>query len=390
MSKRQRLLPGMRKVTLASGEVRYEVTLDAGPDPVTGKRRQTRKRYKTLDEATAAHAKISSEVDAGTYVARSAITVEQLCSDYIAGRHNLRATSLSKLEYDLAPLRERHGGKAVQSLTKRHIDDLVKDLLAGGTLTAKGRKRKPWSAAAVNKVIATVQQVLADAVGQGLIPRNVAAAVDRVPVPYKSMNTYTEAEVRKLLSAAATDRNGHAWHLALCGLRRGEIAGLRWSDIDFEAGTLSIATNRVMAGSKAVENEPKTETSRRTLPLSAPLKAALEAARLRQKKERLELGPDYGSGVAVMSNEAGEPYNPAVLSRYWREFAERAGVRPLRLHDCRHTAATMLHLQGVPVAVIAAWIGHSNAAFTMQVYAHSQDDALKGAASVFGAVVTST
>ena len=118
-------------------------------------------------------------------------------------------------------------------------------------------------------------------------------------------------------------------------------------------------------------------------------KAALEAARVRQMKERLELGPDYGSGEAVVSNEAGEPYNPAVLSRYWREFAERAGVRALRLHDCRHTAATTLHLQGVPVAVIAAWIGHSNAAFTMQVYAHSQNDALKDAASVLGSVVTS-
>ncbi|WP_231912009.1 tyrosine-type recombinase/integrase [Rhodococcus sp. HS-D2] len=278
---------------------------------------------------------------------------------------------------------------AVQALTKRHIDDLVRDLVAGGTFTAKGRKRKPWSAAAVNKVIATVQQVLADAVEQGLISRNVAGGVDRVPVPYKAMDTYTAAEVRTLLTAASKDRNGHAWHLALAGLRRGEIAGLRWSDVNLEAGTLSIATNRVMAGGRAVENEPKTETSRRTLPLSAPLKAALEAARVRQMKERLELGPDYGSGEAVVSNEAGEPYNPAVLSRYWREFAERAGVRALRLHDCRHTAATTLHLQGVPVAVIAAWIGHSNAAFTMQVYAHSQNDALKDAASVLGAVVTS-
>jgi integrase len=388
MSRRQRLLPGMRKVTLASGEVRYEVTLDAGTHPVTGKRRQTRKRYKTLDEATAAHAHITSEVDAGTYVARSAVTVDQLCADYLAGRHKLRATSLSKLEYDLAPLRERHGDLPVQALTKRHIDDLVRDLVAGGTFTAKGRKRKPWSAAAVNKVTSTVQQVLEDAVEQGIIPRNVAAGVDRVPVPYKEMDTYTPDEVRTLLAAAAHDRNGHAWHLALAGLRRGEIAGLRWSDVDLQAGTLSIATNRVMAGSRAVENEPKTATSRRTLPLSAPLKAALEAARVRQMKERLELGPDYGSGEAVVSNEAGEPYNPAVLSRYWREFAERAGVRALRLHDCRHTAATTLHLQGVPVAVIAAWIGHSNAAFTMQVYAHSQNDALKDAASVLGAVVT--
>ena len=329
----------MRKVALASGEVRYEVTLDAGAHPVTGKRRQTRKRYKTLDEATAAHAKITSEVDAGTYVARSAVTVEQLCSDYLAGRHNLRATSLSKLEYDLAPLRERHGDLPVQALTKRHIDDLVRDLVAGGTFTAKGRKRKPWSAAAVNKVTSTVQQVLEDAVEQGVIPRNVAAGVDRVPVPYKAMDTYTPDEVRTLLAAAAHDRNGHAWHLALAGLRRGEIAGLRWSDIDLQAGTLSIATNRVMAGSRTVENEPKTETSRRTLPLSAPLKAALEAARVRQMKERLELGPDYGSGEAVVSNEAGEPYNPAVLSRYWREFAERAGVRALRRHAGRPAVA---------------------------------------------------
>lgn len=389
MSRRQRLLPGMRKVTLKSGETRYEVTLDAGPDPVTGKRRQTRKRFKTLDDANAAYATIHSEVDAGSYVVRSAVTVDQACSDYLAGRHNLRATSLSKLEYDLGPLRERHGGMPLQALTKRHIDELVKDLRAGGTTTAKGRVRKAWSAAAVNKVIATIQQVLADAVTQGFIARNVAAGVDRVPVPYKAMDTYTPTEVRTLLAAAAEDRNGHAWHLALAGLRRGEIAGLRWSDVDLQAGTLSISTNRVMAGSRAVENEPKTETSRRTLPLSAPLKAALEAARVRQMRERLELGPDYGSGEAVVSNEAGEPYNPAVLSRYWREFADRAGARALRLHDCRHTAATTLHLQGVPVAVIAAWIGHSNAAFTMQVYAHSQNDALKDAASVLGAVVTS-
>ncbi|MCF8781256.1 site-specific integrase [Rhodococcus ruber] len=388
MSRRQRLLPGMRKVTLKSGEVRYEVTLDAGNDPVTGKRRQTRKRFKTLEEATRAHAAIAGEVDAGTYVVRSAVTVDQVCSDYIAGRHNLRATSLSKLEYDLAPLRERHSDMPLQALTKRHIDDLVRDLRAGGTTTAKGRVRKAWSAAAVNKVIVTIQQVLADAVEQGFIARNVAAGVDRVPVPYKAMGTYTADEVRTLLAAASKDRNGHAWHLALSGLRRGEIAGLRWTDVDLEAGTLSIATNRVMAGSRTVENEPKTVTSRRILPLSGPLKTALEAARVRQMRERLALGPDYGSGECVVSNEAGEPYNPAVLSRYWRDFAVKAGVRPLRLHDCRHTAATTLHLQGVPVAVIAAWIGHADASFTMQVYAHSQNDALKDAATVLGAIVT--
>lgn len=101
MSSRKRLPPGMKKVTLASGAIRYEVILDAGIDPVTEKRRQTRKRYASLDEANDAYAKIATQVNEGTYVARSSVTVEKACADYVAGRHKLRPTSLAKLENDL-------------------------------------------------------------------------------------------------------------------------------------------------------------------------------------------------------------------------------------------------------------------------------------------------
>lgn len=384
MSNRRRLPPGMRKVTLKSGAVRYEIILDAGPDPVTGKRRQTRKRYATLKEADAAYAEIGNEVARGTYVARSETTIEQLCADYIAGRHNLRATSRSKLEYDLAPMRERHGTSAAQSLTKRHLDDLVRDLGAGGTTTAKGRTRKPWSAAAVNKTIQAVNMVLADALHQGLVARNVAENIDRIPVPHKAMETYTPAEVAKFLAGVESDRNRHAWHLALSGLRRGEIAGLRWTDLDLAAEALAVSNNRTRAGGKTNEGEPKSAASRRTLPIPARLLVELKAAKVRQAKDKLELGPDYGSGEYVVSNEAGEAYAPSVLTSYWAAAAKSAKVRHIRLHDARHTAATTLHLQGVPVAVIAAWIGHTDASFTMRVYAHSQNDALKGAAEALG------
>jgi len=78
-----------------------------------------------------------------------------------------------------------------------------------------------------------------------------------------------------------------------------------------------------------------------------------------------------------VSNEVGEPYSPAVLSRYWRDTVKAAGVRHIKLHAARHTCATLMHLQGVPVAVIAAWIGHEDASLTMRRYAHSQDDALR-------------
>jgi integrase len=257
----------------------------------------------------------------------------------------------------------------------------VGDLLSGGTKTAKGRTRRPWGPLAVNKVTQAIAQVLADAQRQGLVTRNVAAHVDRVTPPHKAIDTYTEAEVQELLAAIADDRRCHAWELALSGLRRGEIAGLRWADVNLEAKELTITTNRVNAGGKTVENEPKSETSRRTLPLPDRLVSVLKTAKRRQTAERLALGGSYRSGAYVVSNEIGDPYTPSVLSRYWRETVEAAGLRHIKLHAARHTCATLMHLQGVPVAVIAAWIGHKDASLTMRLYAHSQEDALKAASA---------
>jgi integrase len=155
----------------------------------------------------------------------------------------------------------------VQRLTKSEIDVLVAELLAGGMKTAKGRTRRPRGADAVDKVTQSIAMVLADAKRQGLVARNVAEHVERVDRPHKDIDTYSEEEVRQLFSALADDRLAHAWELALSGLRRGEIAGLRWADVDLEAKTVAVANNLVAAGSKTVENDPKSETSRRTLPL---------------------------------------------------------------------------------------------------------------------------
>ncbi|WP_194786705.1 tyrosine-type recombinase/integrase [Mycobacteroides abscessus] len=92
-------------------------------------------------------------------------------------------------------------------------------------------------------------------------------------------------------------------------------------------------------------------------------------------------GSAYRSGTYVVSNEIGDPYTPDALSHLWREMLVRCGMRPIKLHAARHTCATLMHLQGVPIAVIAAWIGHKDAALTMRLYAHSQDEALKVAAT---------
>ena len=142
-----------------------------------------------------------------------------------------------------------------------------------------------------------------------------------------------------------------------------------------------MVNNRVDAGGPAVENDPKSAASRRTLPLPDRLVKVLWAAKKRQATERLALGEQYGPGEYVVCNEIGAPYHPQVLSRYWAEAVKAAGVRHIKLHGGRHTAATLMHLDGVPVAVIAAWIGHSDPTLTLRVYAHSQDEALKMAGS---------
>jgi integrase len=276
----------------------------------------------------------------------------------------------------------------VQRLTKANLDTLVADLLAGGTKTAKGRTRRAWSAVSINKAIDAWAMVLADAQQQGLVTRNVAEHIAHVALRHKEADTYTEEEVKTILAAIADDRLTHAWELALSGLRRGEVAGLRWSDIDLDAKTLTISNNRVDAGGRAVENDPKSASSRRTLPLPDRLVTVLRSTKVRQARERLALGSDSGPWEYVVSNEAGQPYHPQVLSRRWAEAVEAAGVRHIKLHAARHTCATLMHLSGVPAAVIAAWIGHKDASLTMKLYAHSQGEALKAAGATLNRVVS--
>ncbi len=147
----------------------------------------------------------------------------------------------------------------------------------------------------------------------------------------------------------------------------------------------------MQVGSKtAAENGPNTEASRRTLPLGEGMLAVLRRARTKQAQEKLRAGADYTDSGYVAVKELGEPYTPGALTNMWHRLTKAAGVRPIRLHDARHTAGTAMHLRGVPLAVIAAWLGHADASITTRIYAHSQAEKLKAAGRTLGAVVTSS
>lgn len=391
MTRRQQLPPQIKRISVldrATGKqvVRYQLVVDTGVDPDTGKRRQIRRRFTTEKAAREELGRVQGGVQTGTYVHATKLTVEDVCESWLASKHSLKASTLAGHRSKLKVLRAELGHVEVQQLSKADLDGLVGRLRNG---EAKDTKR-PWSARSVNYLLYLVTAVLDDQMKQGNVVRNVADLVDRVAGDAQKYPTLTQAQMLKILDHDCRDR--HLWTLALYGLRRGEISGLRWDNVNLTdklvgdgddtlpARSLRIAENRVAFGKTIVTGTPKSKASRRTLPLPDEVVDALKAAHKQQLEERLAFGPGYGDGGYVACDETGQPYNPNLIYYRWGQMLKTLKIKQVRLHDARHTCGTLMHLRGVPTAVIAAWLGHASAAFTMAVYVHSQDDALKDAA----------
>lgn len=388
MSTRQQLPPQIKKIevtdrTTGRPVVRYQVTVDSGHDPETGRRRQVRRRFSSEKLARAELASIQGGVSTGTYVHSNKLTMDAACEAWLSSKHSLKPSTLRGHRVSLQPVRDELGSIEVQRLTKAHFDALVGRLRRGEV----GGRRK-WSARSCNYMLSLVAAILDDQMRQGNVVRNVAALVDRVAGDPKQFRTLTDKEMFAILDHDCRDR--HLWTLALYGLRRGEISGLRWEHVDLSARTISIVENRVVLGKQHVESgTPKSKASRRTLPVPADVVAVLKVARQRQVEQRLAFGQGYGGGDYVGSDELGNPLHPDAITSRWQKVLRDLGIEYVRLHDARHSCATLMHLRGTPIAVIAAWLGHASAAFTMATYAHSQDEALKAAGTSFGWVVIS-
>ena len=390
MAERRQLPPQIKRVELAARDggrpvIRYQLTVDVGV--VDGKSKQLRKRYKTEREARAALDAVRGDVAKGTYVHPSKITLTQAFEDWLASKHGLKPSTLHGHRVNLAPALAELGEVEVQKLSKRHLDDLVTALRAGGLASPTGKSRKSWSPRSVNYMLGLLTAVLRDQMRQGHVVRNVAELIDRIPADPKPPDTFTPSELQAVLAHIDGDRYAIAWQLALTGLRRGEVAGLRWSDIDLAARTLQISSTRLRFGKHLVEDTPKSRASRRTLPIPDHLAAALRAARAIQAADRLALGEEYDASGYVVVDECGAALSPHALTSRWARTLKAAGVRHIRFHDARHTCGTLMHLQDVPIAVISAWLGHASKAFTMATYVHSQPEALTLAARSFNSVV---
>lgn len=245
-------------------------------------------------------------------------------------------------------------------LTPQDLQRLYADTLAAGL----GRTAQVLHAA--------LHKALDQAVKWGLVPRNVTEAVERPKVETKEFRALTKEEADGLLKAAEEDRLYALYVLALtCGLRFGELLGLRWEDIDLDKGVLSVK-HQV----RIVDEEPefvplKTAKSRRAIKLPSVAVTALRKHRTRQLEERLRLGEVWRDYDLVFCSEVGTPLSESnVRNRSFHPLLERAGLPRVRFHDLRHTAATLLLAQGVHPKLVQEQLGHSRISTTLDVYSH--------------------
>jgi integrase len=225
---------------------------------------------------------------------------------------------------------------------------------------------------------------------RGLVARNVAQLVDRPAVAYREMSTWTPNEAERFRKHVQGDRLYACWLLTLAGCRRSEVLGLAWSAVDFTAKTITVAQGRVVVrGRGTTTGEPKSERSRRTLPMPAEAMIALRALHTRQVSERLAFGQDYRDTGLVAVAEDGSPIRPETYSKAFTRHCGAAGLPPIRLHDARHTAATRMLDSGTTISAAAKWLGH-DPAMTLRVYGHVYDDALASAGNVLLGGIPST
>lgn len=377
----------IKTVVLKDGRKRYRFVVDIGPDPETGKRRQKTHTYDKKGDARKAYDKIRNQTAEGTYVAPSKVTVNEIIDSFLKGAtRGKRANTARNYRDAFRCVREQLGARVAQTVSKDDVEDLVDYMLTSGRKRG-GKPGTGLSGRSVNLTLGRLKAAFELAVREGKLVRNVVALVDPVSYRQKERETWSKAEVRKFLRGIDGERLEVAWRLSLYGLRRGEVLGLRWEDIDLKERTLKVVQTRVLCDYKVRIEPPKSANGERKLPLDDALVGALERLRKAQVAESERAGTAYRDGLRdlewyeggeyLVTDELGIPVHPEWYSDEFGRLLRSMKLRRIALHDSRHTTLSLMEKAGVPISVISKWAGHYDSAFTQKTYVHASDEDLK-------------
>lgn len=345
-------------------------------ETATGWKQRSKGGFATKREAQAYLTKTLAALDSGTFADPSKLTLREYLVDrwLPMKRESLRPSTFDSyrrnIELHILPAL---GHVRLQLLTPDQLDRFYADQLASGRLTGKSAGLAPKTVRHLHTVL---HRALADAVRKSLVTRNVADAADppklRQAHGSSAMRTWDADQLRLFLLAICDAPLGPAfWLAATTGMRRGEILGLRWSDVDFSAARLSVRHTVLNIAYQVTAGTPKTARGRRSIALDPTTIAVLRAHRKNQAAVRRAQGRTPSADDLVFPRADGGPHHPDLFTQSFERAVKRLGLPRIRLHDLRHTHATLGLAAGIPPKVMSDRLGHATVAFTQDVYMHA-------------------
>jgi integrase len=348
----------------------WTIVYDLPTDMVTGKRRQKSQTVKgTKRDAERALREVLLSLEQGSYVKPNKITLGELLRQWLIEYASMNTTDRTQESY--TSIIERHlipalGRVSLIELQAQHIQGYYVKKLSDGRADGKGG----LSARSVVYHHRILSKALDYAVKMGLVVRNMAKVVKPPRVAMVTMQTLSPEEVSRFLDMARdTDYYVYFATLLYTGLRRGELLALRWRNLDLGSGKLAVVETAYRLGSGEYRiKEPKTPQSRRTVILPPSLVELFKVYRFDQELLRIQLGISLNADDFVFIRPDGSPINPNVITLAFRRITKRAGLKDVRVHDLRHTHATLLLKAGIHPKVVSERLGHANIGITLETY----------------------
>ena len=366
----------MRGYVRKRGKDSYSIAVSLGRDPATGKYKYVWEGVRgTRKDAERRLSEVLHRLDTGAFLCPSKTTVadylRRWLQEYV--RPNLSPRGFERYEsIARVHLIPDLGAVALTQLRPEHLQRLYASKLDKGL-----------SPRSVRYQHVVLHKALETAMKWGLVVRNVADGVDVPRSRRKDMETWSEFEVRHFLEVAKDSPYYALFHTALyTGMRRGELLGLRWRDVGVQEIHVNRTLHQLRDGSY-VFTEPKSAKSRRTIDLSPSSILTLAEHRERQEGVRTVMGIPRKQDDFVFSTLEGKPLRPNTISRAWTMLAARAGLRAIRLHDARHTHASLMLKQGVHPKIVQERLGHGSIQVTLDTYSHVAPGLQRAAAESF-------
>lgn len=365
------------RIIKRKGSSNYTIVLQLGLNPATGKRKQ---QWITAGpskrEAEKQMTKLIHELDSGMFVKPDKTIMKDYLEKWLS---DYAKPNLSPRSYD------RYTGiinkYLIPELGSIQLTQLRPEHLQRHYTTGLNRG---LSALTIRYHHALIHIALKTAVKWGLVNRNVADAVDPPRFKRSAMQTWNEDEINRFLEAAKDSHYYPLFYTALfTGMRRGELLALRWQDVDFIYSQIYISRSlHQLRNGSYIFTQPKSEKSRRTIALSSSLFLVLNEYRKTKEAEALLLGQTLNDADLVFNN-SGKPLRPNTVTYAWERIAARNGIKVIRLHDARHTHASLMLKQGIHPKIVQERLGHASIQMTLDTYSHVAPGIQEAAAESF-------